>query len=421
MSKTKNRVICSVWEKCGACKYINKSYEEQLKIKQKWIDELLSGFGKVSEIIPMHEPYFYRHKVHVTFKEERNGKIVSGIYEENSHRIVSTRDCVIEHPKAREIALTIESMLSSFKIRPYHEDKRQGLLRHVLMRIGESSEEIMVVLVLASPIFPSKNNFIKALLKKHPEITTILMNINDKKTNMVLGEREQVLYGKGFIEDELCGMRFKISAKSFYQVNPVQTQILYNKALEMADLKGNELLLDAYCGTGTIGIIASKHVKDVIGVELNDDAIKDAIFNAKKNHAKNIRFYKGDAGEFLMAYAKEIQLQSNLRNTHNNNSKSKSKLTKDGKKERNGASLDEGYRKIDVLMMDPPRTGSSAAFLISVCELKPQKVVYISCNPETLARDLKLLTKDYKVQKILPVEMFPWTQHLETIVLLTKK
>ncbi len=254
-----------------------------------------------------------------------------------------------------------------------------------MVRTGHISGQVLVVLVVGDVIFPSKNNFVKALLKLHPEITSIVMNINNKKTSMVLGDREIVLYGKGFIEDTLCGNKFRISPKSFYQVNPVQTEIMYTKAIEYANLSGKERVIDAYCGIGTIGIIASDKAKEVIGVELNKDAFKDAIGNAKANKINNIRFFNDDAGEFM------VQL----------------------------AAHDE---QIDVVFMDPPRAGSDEPFLKSLVTLSPKRVVYISCNPETLARDLEYLTKHgYMVKIIQPLEMFPFTEHVEAIVLLEKK
>ena len=274
--------------------------------------------------------------------------------------------------------------MKSFKIKTYDEDTGYGLFRHVLIRRGFKSGEIMVVLVLGSPILPSSNNFVKALRKEHPEITTVVLNINDRKTSMILGEREKVLYGKGFIRDELCGCTFRISPKSFYQVNPVQTEILYQKAIEFAHLTGKESVIDAYCGIGTIGLIASGHAKEVVGVELNKDAVKDAILNAKENQIRNVRFFQGDAGEFMEAMAAE------------------------------GNSM-------DVLFMDPPRAGSDEKFMASAVKMGPEKIVYISCNPETLARDLKYLTGNgYQTVKIQPVEMFAFTEHVETVVLLSR-
>lgn len=243
----------------------------------------------------------------------------------------------------------------------------------------------MVVLVLSSPILPSKNNFVKALRKNHPNISTVVINVNDKKTSMVLGERNIVVYGKGFIEDKLCGCTFRISPNSFYQVNPAQTELLYEKAIACAQLTGEEKVIDAYCGTGTIGIIASKQAKEVIGVELNKDAIKDAVINAKRNEIKNIKFVNDDAGKYMV-------------------------------------SLAEKKETVDVVIMDPPRGGSDEAFLSSVVKLAPKRVVYVSCGPDTLARDLKYLTKKgYKVTEATPYDMFPMTAHTEVVVGLIRR
>ena len=375
--------ICPVSVKCGGCKWIDKEYRVQLKEKEKWVKGLLEPFCKTESIIGMENPTHYRNKVHAVFGEDRKHNIISGIYEEGTHKIVPVDSCLIENEKADAIIVSIRELLKSFKIRPYNEDTGYGLLRHVLIRTGHTTGQIMVVLVLASPIMPSKNNFVKALLKLHPEITTIVVNVNNRGTSMILGDKEQVIYGKGYIEDVLCEKTFRISPKSFYQVNPVQTEKLYKKALEFADLKGNETVLDAYCGTGTIGIIASDKAGKVIGVELNGDAVKDARENAKRNNVKNIQFYQNDAGKFLVEMAEQ------------------------------GA-------KVDVVLMDPPRSGSDEAFLSSVVKMKPQKVVYISCNPETLARDLKYLAKQgYKVNRAVGCDMFPFTGHCECIVLLS--
>lgn len=364
---------------------MGRSYEEQLQKKEKLLKGLLKPYCRVSAMLPMENPLHYRNKVHAVFGEDRKHNVVSGIYEEGSHRIVPVDSCLIENKKADEIIVSVRGLLNSFKIRPYNEDTGFGLLRHVLVRTGHATGQIMVVLVLSSPILPSKNNFVKALLRLHPEITTIIINVNDKSTSMVLGEREKVIYGSGYIEDVLCGKTFRISAKSFYQVNPVQTGKLYEKALELADLKGTETVVDAYCGTGTIGIIASSYAKQVIGVELNQDAVRDARINARRNQIQNITFYQNDAGAFLLGMAKE-------------------------------------QAKVDVVLMDPPRAGSSREFLNALVQIRPPKVVYISCNPETLARDLQLLTKKgYRAEKCLGVDMFPWTESVETVVMLSHK
>lgn len=375
---------CSYAKLCGGCKYQGIEYSEQLKEKQSYINKLLDRFGKVEEIIPAENPYYYRNKVHGTYGYVK-GSVVVGTYQENTHKLVPIDMCQIHNQTADAILQDIKNLIKSFKYKTYDEDAGRGFFRHVLVRTGYSTGQVLVTLIVGDVIFPSKNNFVKALLKLHPEITTIVMNINNKKTSMILGEREIVLYGKGYIEDLLCGKRFRISPKSFYQVNPVQTEIMYNKAIEFAQLTGKEIVLDAYCGIGTIGIIASDKAKEVIGVELNKDAFKDAIGNAKGNKINNIRFFNEDAGEFMtkLAVSKE---------------------------------------QIDVVLMDPPRAGSDEAFLKSLVTLAPKKVVYISCGPDTLARDLDYLTKKgYQVEFIQPIEMFPFTEHIECCVLLTIK
>lgn len=380
-----NKKICPVAKQCGGCRWIHEDYQEKLKEKEKCLSELLKPYCKTEPIIGMHSPYHYRNKVHAVFGEDRKHNAISGIYEAKSHRIVPVDSCLIENQLADRIIVSIRGLLRSFKIRPYNEDTGYGLLRHVLIRTGYVTGQVMVVLVLASPILPSKNNFVKALRKLHPEISTIVINVNNRGTSMVLGDKEQVIYGKGYIEDVLCGKTFRISPKSFYQVNPQQTEKLYGKALEFADLQGDEVVLDAYCGTGTIGIIAAKHAGRVIGVELNGDAVKDARINAKNNQVENIRFYQNDAGKFLVEMAAQ------------------------------GA-------KVDVVLMDPPRSGSDEAFLGSVLQVKPKKVVYVSCNPETLVRDLKYLVKGgYQVRKAVGVDLFPFTEHVECVIMMQYK
>lgn len=377
--------VCSVAKKCGGCRYQGVSYQEQLRRKQRITEGLLKKFGKVEPIIGMEDPYYYRNKVHAAFGRDRKGNVISGIYEEKSHRIVSVDDCMIEDKKSQEIIRTIRGMLKSFKIKTYDEDTGYGLLRHVLVRRGFSTGEIMVVLVTVSPIFPSKNNFVKALRKEYPEITTVVLNVNDRQTSMVLGDRNIVLYGPGFIKDRLMGLTFRISPSSFYQVNPVQTEVLYGKAMEFAAMTGKERVIDAYCGTGTIGIIASGNARDVIGVELNRDAIRDARMNARENRIRNVRFVPGDAGWFMEGMAAEGE-------------------------------------KVDVVLMDPPRAGSDRKFLHSLLSLSPEKIVYVSCNPETLDRDLVYLTKrDYLVKKMQPVDMFPVTDSVEVVCLLENR
>ena len=376
---------CPVYKKCGGCDFQGVPYEEQLKIKETQVRQLLAPFCKVHPIAGMKNPYHYRNKVHAVFSHDKKGNAVSGVYQKGTHIVVPVERCMIEDEKADEIIGSIRGLLKSFKIRTYDEDTGYGLLRHVLVRRGFASGEILVVLVTASPVFPSKNNFVKALRKLHPEITTIVQNVNGRGTSMVLGNQEKTLYGKGYIEDILCGYTFHISPKSFYQVNPAQTEILYKKAIKLAGLTGKELVLDAYCGIGTIGLIASRGAGQVIGVELNRDAVRDAVANAKRNQVKNVRFYCADAGKFMVDMAAD------------------------------------GV-KADVVFMDPPRSGSDVTFLDCLAKMAPKRVVYISCEPESLARDLKYLKKKgYQAEGAWPVDMFGWTGCVETVVMLSRK
>lgn len=375
---------CQLAKKCGGCRYQGMEYKKQLQKKQKQVEKLLKPYCRVYPIVGMENPYHYRNKVHAVFDRKKSGEIISGVYEAGTHKVVNVDSCDIEDKIADNIILSIRDLIKSFKMKTYHEDTGYGLFRHVLIRVGKHSGQVMVVLVLASPILPSKNNFIKALRKLHPEITTVVLNVNNQKTSMVLGEKESILYGKGYIEDTLCDYVFRISSKSFYQINVDQTEKLYRKAIELAGLTGGERVLDAYCGIGTIGIIASSKAGQVIGVELNKDAVRDAIVNARQNDIKNIRFYQNDAGKFMvqMAASKE---------------------------------------KVDVVIMDPPRAGSDEKFLSSIVTLFPKKVVYISCNPETQAKDLKYLIKHgYQAEGAYPYDLFPWTEHTECVVKLTR-
>ncbi len=376
---------CPHYKKCGGCQIHNLEYEEQLEYKMKKVVRLVGRFHHVENIIGMDNPYHYRNKVQAAFGRDRQNRIISGVYQSSTHKIVPVDSCLIEDEKADEIIVTIRKLLKSFKLKPFDDNKMVGFLRHVLVKRGFSSGEIMVVLVTGSEEFKSRRSFVNALLERHPEITTIVQNINNRRTSLVLGEKSIVLYGDGVIKENLCGYTFTISPKAFYQINPVQTEVLYNKAMEFAQIKKSDIVIDAYCGTGTIGIIASKYAGRVIGVELNKDAVRDAKKNARLNKIENIDFVCADAGKYMVEIAEQ-----NL--------------------------------SADVVIMDPPRAGSDVKFLRSVVKLNPKKVVYISCNPETLARDIMFLSKNkYKVRKIQPVDMFPHTEHVETVVLLSRK
>ncbi len=374
---------CPYATRCGGCQLQGIPYGQQLEDKQKKAEELIGPYCRVFPITGMEEPYHYRNKVHAVLGH-RKGQVISGIYAEGSHNVVPVDVCQIEDQKADAIIRTIRELLQSFKMKIYDEDNGFGLFRHILIRVGKTSGQIMVVLVMTTPIFPSKNNFIKALRQKHPEITTIVQNINDQDTSMVLGEREKVLYGKGYITDTLCGKTFRISSRSFYQINPVQTEKLYQKAIHLAGLTGKERIVDAYCGIGTIGLIAADRVKEVIGIELNEDAIRDAIRNAHANKITNAQFYCEDAGKFMEEMA-------------------------------------ESGETADVVFMDPPRSGSDERFLSSVVKLSPKQIVYISCNPETMARDLDYLTgHGYRAITAWPFDMFPHTSHTEVVACLKR-
>lgn len=375
---------CTLYKKCGGCQLQNMTYPEQLSFKQVKAIRCLGSFGHVEEIIGMENPTHYRNKVQAAFGY-RNGRIISGVYQSSSHNIVPVNECMLEDKVADSIIVSIRRLLPKYKLTTYNEDTGRGFLRHVLVKRSFATTQTMVVLVSGTPLFPKKEEFVKELLTLHGEITTVIHNINGAKTSLVLGEKEIVLYGDGYIEDRLCGKTFRISAKSFYQINPLQTQVLYGKAIEFADLTGNERVLDAYCGTGTIGIVASDAAKEVIGVELNEQAVRDARVNAKLNKVDNIRFFTADAGKFMVEAAKAGET-------------------------------------FDTVFMDPPRAGSDLNFLKSVVTLSPNKIVYVSCNVETQERDLRYLCKNgYRVKKIQPVDMFPHTEHVETVVLLSRE
>lgn len=380
----KGKALCRAFGECGGCQLLGIPYEEQLIQKEKEVQSLLKPYVRIQGIIGMEDPRYYRNKVNAAFTHDRQGLPLSGVYKEGTHYIIPMERCLLENQKADEIIGTIRSLLPSFKIKTYDEDTGYGLLRHVMVRVAEATGQIMVVLVLSTPVLPSKNNFVKALRKLHPEITTIVVNVNNKKTSMVLGDKEQVIYGKGYIEDQLCGLTFRISSKSFYQVNHKQTEKLYRKAIEFAGLTGRETVLDAYSGIGTIGMIAAERAGRVISVELNKDAVRDAVINAKLNGIRNIEFYQKDAGDFMRQIAGQGE-------------------------------------KIHTVFMDPPRSGSDEVFLDALAVLAPERIVYVSCNPETLARDLGYLQKKgYRGIKGACVDMFGYTSHIETVVLLSR-
>ncbi len=374
---------CELYKKCSGCQLQNMDYLRQLSFKQAKVVKLLGRFCHIDEIIGMENPLHYRNKVQTAFARQR-GRIVSGVYQSARQCVVATDSCMLQDKTADKIACTVRKLCQDFKIEPFDTRSGKGFVCHTLIRKTQKTNEIMVVLVTVRGNFPSKNAFVNELLKLHPEITTVVWNINNTDKFLMQGEKSEILFGKGYITEELLGLKFRISPKSFFQVNYKQTEVLYGKAMEFANLTGKETLIDAYCGTGTIGLLMSKNAKQVYSVESNRDAVKDGIENAKLNNIENLRFFTADAGDFMTELAKE-------------------------------------KAKIDVVVTDPPRSGCSPKFLKSLISLSPEKIVYVSCNPETLARDLYTLRNaEYKVKKIQPVDMFPFTDHVESVVLLER-
>ena len=381
-----NSGLCPVYKKCSGCQLMNLEYPEQLSLKQAKIIKLFGKFCHVDEIIGMNDPMHYRNKATQVFRlTHPNKRIISGIYQSTTGGIVSCDHCLLEDEKSSAIIRAIRHLMPKYKLLPYDEYSGKGLLRHVLVRKGSVSGEYMVCFVTSSPIFPTGKEMAQELVSKYPEIKTVVQNISTVPGKVMLGDAEKVIYGSGEIRDTLLGMKFTISARSFYQVNHVQTEKLYSKAIEFACLKGDERVLDCYCGIGTIGLIASRHCAEVLGVESNAAAIKDAKKNAKLNGVKNIGFVCADTGSLL-------------------------------------SELCEQGERADVVMLDPARAGCDRKTLSSLLEMMPERIVYISCNPETQERDVKELVKGgYKVKRVQPVDMFPYTSHVENICLLERK
>lgn len=374
---------CPIAKKCGGCQLQNLDYEEQLSLKQSKIIKYIGKYCHVDEIIGMDDPFHYRNKISHAFAF-RSGRIYSGIYQSATRRVIQADGCLLEDAFADEIVQTVKELCVAFNIKAYDLNTGKGFFRHVLVRRAFNTDETMVVLVTAKGEFPKKSDFVAALLKKHPTVNTVVWNINPTDTPLFLGSKSEILFGDGYITDKLLDNYFRISPKSFYQVNTKQTEILYSKAIEFANLSGKERVIDAYCGIGTIGLSVARKANEVIGVETNGDAVADAIQNAKLNRITNAKFINADAGEFM-------------------------------------AELAQKGESADVVITDPPRAGCSKQFLDSLISLSPKTVVYVSCNPETLSRDLFALRKGgYKVKRIQPVDMFPFTEHIETVVKLTK-
>ena len=385
ITKSPDRIqpLCGVCTACGGCQFQQLSYPAQLEYKTNKVRSALKRhLGKDIDVLPvigMDEPYNYRNKIQVPIGLNSHGKIISGFFRANSHEIIEIDNCSIEDLRAAPIIASIKKLMKEFRYSPYDEDSGEGLIRHVIIRTSYHYKEIMVTIVTSYDEFKGKNNFVKALVKSNPEITTVVQNINPRHTNVILGEKERILYGPGFIKDSILGVNFFISSKSFYQVNPIQVEKLYSKAIEFASLKESDRVLDAYCGTGTIGLIASKYVKEVTGVEIVKEAIKNAKKNAEINHITNATFFVDDASDAIRKLLSEKKV-------------------------------------FDVIFVDPPRKGLDEKFVNSLLESGASRIVYVSCDPETLARDLALLSKKYNIEFVQPVDMFPMTFHCETVV-----
>ena len=393
LKESPNRIkpACGIYNKCGGCNLLHIKYAEQLKMKTYLVENLFyetfKKYYKVNDCLGMKDPTHYRNKNQIAFQNVKGGKsrIASGFYEAGSHRLVEFDTCLVQDELSDKIVGIIKELMIKMRYNAFDEDRGTGLIRHVLIKRSATTKEVMVVIVTGTEIFPGCQNFVKALTSRCKDITTVIQNINTRKTSAVLGEKEKILYGKGFITDILLGKKFKISSKSFYQINSSQCEVLYTKALELANLSKNDILFDAYSGVGTIGLIASDKVSKVISVELVKEAVNDAIINAKMNNIKNVHFFCDDASNFMknMAVKKE---------------------------------------KVDVLIMDPPRKGTDQRFLNATIKLNPKKIIYISCDPRTQVVDLKhLLDNGYIIKAIQPVDMFPFTEHIENIVCLERK
>ncbi|MBO4927866.1 MAG: 23S rRNA (uracil(1939)-C(5))-methyltransferase RlmD [Clostridiales bacterium] len=389
---------CPVFKKCGGCEYAGLDYPQQLKTKEKKVRDLLSSLCRVHPIVGADPCCFYRNKVHWAYGFDGK-RVLAGRYAEGSHRIIENDNCLLEDQECQKIQKTIRSLAESFKIQAYDERTKRGLLRRVLVRKGMATGEVMVVLVLVSPVLPGKKAFIKNLLEKHPSVKTVLINVNTRTDSMILGGKTINEFGRGFIWDELCGVRFKISPESFFQINHDQTEKLYALAIEAADLHDGDKVLDAYCGIGTIGLCAAASAHSfgdgskctetseagrgilLTGVEVNRAAVSDARENARVNEGK-AKFVAADATEYMM----------------------------------DAASRGEKY---DVVFLDPPRAGTTEEFIRACEALGPKRIVYVSCDPVTLARDLRIFTKHgYAPKYAVPLDMMPLTGHIETMVLL---
>ena len=383
LEKSKYRVEpdCATYKRCGGCNLRHIDYEETLNIKQNTVQNLvnktLNNKIKVEMTVGMGNPYNYRNKAQYPVGFDKSGEPVMGVYAKRTHEIIPMRNCMIQNPVSEKIANVVLGFFIKNNIPIYNEKNGEGLLRHIVIKVGIKTHEIMCILVLNKKELKKEKELIKVLIREFPEIKTIVKNYNMKNTNVILGNENEVIYGDGYIYDELGDYTFKISPLSFYQINPIQTEALYNIAIEMADLKKTDTLFDLYCGIGTIGIFASPYVNRVYGIEIVKQAIEDAKENANINNIRNIEFFAGDVEKVFENVLKEHNV------------------------------------KPDVIFVDPPRNGLDKHTIENILNIKPEKIVYISCNPASLVRDIKLLEESYEIKKIQPVDMFPFTSNVE--------
>ncbi|HJV32243.1 MAG TPA: 23S rRNA (uracil(1939)-C(5))-methyltransferase RlmD [Bacillales bacterium] len=369
--------------KYGGCQLEHISYEGQLKYKENQVRQVLTRIGKLEDvtihpILGMENPWHYRNKAQVPVGE-KDGKLIAGFFKPRSHEIVDTDESLIQIPEVNEAVQTVKEICSDLGIPAYHEESHKGVLRHIMARYGKKTGELMVVIITRTADLPQKNKLVEQIIARLPKVKSLVHNVNSKRTNVILGEKTSILWGNEVIYDYIGNVKFAISALSFYQVNPDQTQVLYEKALEYADLKGEEAVIDAYCGIGTISLFLAQKARKVFGVEIVPEAIEDAKRNAELNGITNAEFAAGEAEVVIPKWYKE-------------------------------------GNAADVLVVDPPRKGCDEALLQTIIEMKPKKVVYVSCNPATLARDLRILEDGgYKTVEVQPVDMFPQTTHVECV------
>lgn len=388
-SENRKESDCATYKRCGGCSLRHMTYESTLKLKRQVVQNLVNkGLKKkveVLETIGMENPYNYRNKAQYPVGLNSEGQPEVGVFAQRTHTIIPIQTCLIQTEISQKIAKTILNFVKEKNIQVYNEENQKGLLRHIVIKVGKYTNQVMCILVVNDSKFNQEQELVKLLCEKYPEIKTIVKNINNKNTNVILGKENINLYGNGYIEDKLGEYIFKISPMSFYQVNPVQAEILYTTAINQANLDKNDILFDLYCGIGTIGIFASKYVNKVYGIEIVPQAIEDAKENAKINDVKNIEFICGDV---------EVAFDELI---------NKEKIVP------------------SAIIVDPPRKGLDNKTVENIAKIKPAKLVYISCNPATMVRDLTKLENIYNIKAIQPVDMFPWTAHIETVTVLTLK